>query len=119
MRAQRRPASKSYRTPLCTSEAENRATRNHHVMVQAQRPVWEATMPQPRKYAGRAAQQAAYRKRQAREREALLASKGLPLLPAISTIPGHARWNAMLVYAQTLLTDAADEMQEYHDDRSA
>jgi hypothetical protein len=78
----------------------------------------EAAMPQPRKYASRAAQQAAYRKRQAREREALLASKGLPLLPAISTIPGHARWNAMLVYAQTLLTDAADEMQEYHDDRS-
>ena len=75
-------------------------------------------MPQPRKYASRAVQQAAYRKRQAREREALLASKGLPLLPAISTIPGHARWNAMLVYAQTLLTDAADEMQEYHDDRS-
>ena len=75
-------------------------------------------MPQPRKYASRAVQQAAYRKRQATEREALLASKGLPLLPAISTIPGHARWNAMLVYAQTLLTDAADEMQEYHDDRS-
>lgn len=75
-------------------------------------------MPQPRKYASRAAQQAAYRKRQAREREALQASKGLPLLPAISTIPGHPRWNAMLVYAQTLLTDAADEMQEYHDDRS-
>jgi len=75
-------------------------------------------MPQPRKYASRAAQQAAYRKRQAREREALLASKGLPRLPAISTIPGHARWNAMLLHAQTLLTDAADEMQEYHDDRS-
>jgi hypothetical protein len=78
----------------------------------------EAVMPQPRKYASRAAQQAAYRKRQARERDVLLASKGLPLLPAISTIPGNARWNAMLVYAQTLLTDAADEMQEYHDDRS-
>jgi hypothetical protein len=75
-------------------------------------------MPQPRKYASRADQQAAYRKRQARERDVLLASKGLPRLPAISTIPGHARWNAMLVHAQTLLTDAADEMQEYHDDRS-
>ena len=24
----------------------------------------------------------------------------------------------MIVHAQTLLTDAADEMQEYHDDRS-
>ena len=77
-----------------------------------------AAMPQPRKYASRAAQQAAYRKRQTIEREVLLASKGLPRLPAISTIPGHARWNAMIVQAQTLLTDAADEMQEYHDDRS-
>jgi hypothetical protein len=75
-------------------------------------------MPQPRKYANRAAQQAAYRKRQAHEQQRLMASKGLPLLPAISTIPGHARWNAMLLQAHTLLTDAADEMQEYHDDRS-
>ncbi len=75
-------------------------------------------MPQPRKYANRAAQQSAYRKRQAGEQRRLLASKGLPLLPAISAIPGHARWNAMLVHAQTLLIDAADEMQEYHDDRS-
>jgi hypothetical protein len=75
-------------------------------------------MPQPRKYANRAAQQAEYRKRQAGAQYRLLASKGLPLLPAISTIPGHARWNAMVLHAQTLLTDAADEMQEYHDDRS-
>lgn len=75
-------------------------------------------MPQPRKYANRAAQQAEYRKRQAGAQRRLLESKGLPLLPAISTIPGHARWTAMIVQAQTLLTDAADEMQEYHDDRS-
>ncbi len=80
----------------------------------------EAAMPQPRKNTPVAPehQQAAYRKRQARERNVLLTSKGLPLLPAISTIPGHARWNAMLLHAQTLLTDAADEMQGYHDDRS-
>jgi hypothetical protein len=78
----------------------------------------ETVMPQPRKYANRAAQQAEYRKRQDGERRRLLASKGLPLLPAISNIPGHARWNAMILHAQTLLTDAADEMQEYHDDRS-
>jgi hypothetical protein len=75
-------------------------------------------MPQPRKYASRAAQQAEYRKRQAAEQRRLLASKGLPMLPAISTIPGHVRWNAMLLHAHTLLTDAADEMQEYHDERS-
>ena len=78
-------------------------------------------MPQPRKkYANRARRSSPpTRKRQAGEQRRLhLASKGLPLLPAISAIPGHARWNAMLVHAQTLLIDAADEMQEYHDDRS-
>ena len=75
-------------------------------------------MPQPRKYVNRAAQQAAYRERQANAQAVLLTSKGLPLLPAIANIPGHARWNAMLLIAQTLLTDAAEEMQEYHDDRS-
>jgi hypothetical protein len=85
---------------------------NRHVIVQ------EVAMPQPRKYANRAAQQAAYRDRQARERELLLASKGLPVLPAISSMPGTARWKGMLLHAQTLLTHAVDEMQDYHDDRS-
>ena len=34
------------------------------------------------------------------------------------TIPGHTRWNAMIRTAYTLLTNAAEEMQDYYDDRS-
>jgi hypothetical protein len=75
-------------------------------------------MPQPRKYVNRAAQQAAYRGRQTSLQQELLASKGLPLLPPIPNMPGHARWKAMILHAHALLSDAADEMQEYHDDRS-
>ncbi len=75
-------------------------------------------MPQPRSYANRAAQQAAYRDRQAQTHKALMAAKGLPLLPAIPNIPGHVRWKAMITHAHSLLNDAAEEMQCYHDDRS-
>ena len=75
-------------------------------------------MPQPRQYETRAAQQAAYRKRQAQSQQALLSQKGLPALPAIPTMPGAARWRAMLSQAQTLLSQACAEMQDYHDARS-
>jgi hypothetical protein len=85
---------------------------NHHVMVQ------EKLLPQPRKYDTRAEQQAAYRKRQAVSHQELLAQKGLPPLPAIPTIPGHARWKAMIDQAHTLLSEAAIEMQSYYDERS-
>lgn len=75
-------------------------------------------MPQPKKYATRAEQQAAYRQRRSLSERELLAKKGLPSLPAIPTLPGHARWRAMLSQAQTLLCTAAQEMQSYHDERS-
>jgi hypothetical protein len=75
-------------------------------------------MPQPRKYETRAQQQAAYRKRQALSQQELLSHKGLPSLPAIPTMPGNARWNAMIAQAQALLSAAAEEMQTYHDARS-
>lgn len=75
-------------------------------------------MPQPRKYETRAEQQAAYRQRRAVSEQKLLAQKGLPPLPAIPTLPGHARWNAMIQQAHTLLFMAAEEMQTYYDDRS-
>jgi hypothetical protein len=71
-----------------------------------------------RQYANRAAQQAAYRKRQVLSQQALLSRKGLPPLPAIPTLPGHARWRAMMEGAQLLLSEAAAEMQSYHDARS-
>lgn len=75
-------------------------------------------MPQPRQYESRAQQQAAYRKRQALSQQELLSHKGLPPLPAIPTMPGHARWSAMIAQAQTLLCTATEEMQTYHDARS-
>ena len=75
-------------------------------------------MPQPRKYETRAQQQAAYRKRRAVSDRELLARKGLPPLPAIPTMPGNARWRAMIEQAHMLLSEAIDEMQNYHDDRS-
>ena len=45
-----------------------------------------ADASQPREHASGAARQAAYRKRCDRARKLILASKGLPQLPAISTI---------------------------------
>ena len=75
-------------------------------------------MPRPRQYDTRATQQAAYRTRQKCCQQDLLARKGLPSLPAIPTIPGHARWSAMIEQAQILLREATEEMQTYHDDRS-
>jgi hypothetical protein len=80
--------------------------------------VQEKQMPQPRKYETRSAQQAAYRQRRATAEQELLARKGLPLLPAIPTLPGHVRWSAMIQQAHTLLSMAAEEIQSYHDDRS-
>jgi hypothetical protein len=75
-------------------------------------------MPQPRKYGTRAEQQAAYRKRMALSQRELLAKKGLPALPTIPTLPGNTRWSAMIQQAHVLLSEAVDEMQNYHDDRS-
>jgi len=76
-------------------------------------------MPQPRKYETRAEQQAAYRQRRIASEKELLLKKGLPALPAIPSMPGNARWSAMLAQAHLLLSEAVVEMQSYHDDRSA
>lgn len=75
-------------------------------------------MPQERKYASSAGRQAAYRKRCERTRQLELAAKGLPALPAISTMPGLPRWNASLNTARELVERTVDEMQEYFDERS-
>jgi len=75
-------------------------------------------MPQPRKYETRAEQQAAYRQRRIVSEKELLSRKGLPALPAIPTMSGRARWSAMMAQAHLLLSEAAVEMQTYHDDRS-
>ena len=75
-------------------------------------------MPQPRKYANRAAQQAAYRARQENALQVTLALKGLPSLPVIATMPGWARWNASFRSAHEMIAGSLGEMQDYFDDRS-
>lgn len=75
-------------------------------------------MPIPRQYATRADRQRAYRQRQAEARTAEQTTKGLPPLPAIPTMPGKARWEAMQAQITTLLETLRDEMQAYHDDRT-
>ena len=75
-------------------------------------------MPTPKQHADNAAKQRAYRQRQ---REALAAAqkaKGLPPAPPIPTMPGTARWTAMMTAAYDLLNSAEAEMTAYYDDRT-
>lgn len=65
-----------------------------------------------------AVRQQRFRRRQADARRAEQQAKGLPPLPAIPTMPGNARWSAMIDQARALLSEAVIEMQNYHDDRS-
>ena len=73
-------------------------------------------MPQPRRYATRALQQAAYRKRQAAARDEQLRAKGLPALPAPPQIPGRVRWRSAIETAGAVLEQTAAEMQDYYAD---
>jgi hypothetical protein len=53
-------------------------------------------MPQARLYGSAAERQAAYRRRQAAARHSQLEARSLPPLPSLPTVPGHARWEALL-----------------------
>ena len=75
-------------------------------------------MPQPKLYDSAAARQAAYRSRCEQERQNELTAKGLPPMPAISSMPGWSRWNAALLMAQEMLSLTLEEMHGYYDDRS-
>jgi hypothetical protein len=75
-------------------------------------------MPQPKIHASAAARQAAYRRRCQQARRVELLSKGLPPMPAISTLPGWPRWNTSLRLAQDLIERTHVEMEQYFDDRS-
>jgi len=48
-------------------------------------------MPRTRKYESHKDRQAAYRERQEIARRQELREKGLPALPALAAMPGHAR----------------------------
>ena len=65
-----------------------------------------------------ALRQERFRLRQELIRQAEQAAKGLPALPRIASLPGHARWRSMVAQASLLLETASAEMQSYHDDRS-
>ena len=65
-----------------------------------------------------AARQQRFRMRQELTRRAEQTAKGLPALPAIASLPGHARWRAMISQAQILLSTASEEMASYSEDRS-
>lgn len=75
-------------------------------------------MPQPRKYQSPAHRQAAYRARMEQARASQLRERGLPALPAIPTMPGTIRWNAMFRHTEQILCSAQAEMADYFDDRS-
>jgi len=75
-------------------------------------------MSQPRKYADRAQQQAAYRVRCAAALRSQRQAKGLPALPPIPAMPGSARWRAAAKMAHDLLDTVCNEMRAYADDRS-
>ena len=75
-------------------------------------------MPQPKLYASHAKRQAAYRKRHNEAMNQQLRDKGLPALPAVSTIPGATRWRQAIANATELLVMVAQEMETYFDERS-
>jgi hypothetical protein len=75
-------------------------------------------MPQPKVHESHAQRQAVYRRRCQEARRRQLLEKGLPDLPAISTIPGTARWRQAVASAGQLLSLVEQEMQAYYDDRS-
>lgn len=65
-----------------------------------------------------ALRQQRFRERQQQARQEELAAKRLPALPAISTLPGHARWRATLKAAHVLVAQVQEEMYAYYEARS-
>lgn len=65
-----------------------------------------------------AERQARWRERRKQEIVVLQASKGIPGLPVLSTIPGERRWASLLDQARASLRLMCDEMQAYYGDRS-
>lgn len=75
-------------------------------------------MPTHRKHASNADRQAAYRARCELAREMELTTKGLPQIPRVPSIPGHRRWDAMVVQAHSLFESITQEMDTYYEERS-
>lgn len=75
-------------------------------------------MPTPRRYASPAERQSAYRRRCAALRSKELEAKGMPPLPAIASMPGHDRWQAVIRQASQLIETVQEEMGDYYEQRS-
>src|SRR5580658_9575943 len=65
-----------------------------------------------------AIRQSRFRKRQQETRRREQREKGLPSMPKISAMPGKARWQATVEAAEALLSQAAEEMEQYWEERS-
>jgi len=76
------------------------------------------TMLTDKQRAQTAARQQRFRQRQAQVRRAEQASKGLPALPAITSMPGQVRWQSALASAHLLIAQVQDEMASYYEERS-
>jgi hypothetical protein len=75
-------------------------------------------MPQKQIYPSVAERQRAYRERVKKQRAVELEQKNLPPLPAVPTMPGTARWDALIAAAITSLETVRDEMKTYADERT-
>ena len=75
-------------------------------------------MSQARKYDSPSARQSAYRVRREEARLAQLEERGLPPLPVLPTLPGSARWTAVLHQAVGSLRLVCSEMTDYFEARS-
>ncbi len=65
-----------------------------------------------------AQRQAAYRRRQRDMVDELFSMRGLPLLPAVSSIPGWPRWKEAMTRIGAQMEVIESEMSAYYDDRS-
>jgi hypothetical protein len=65
-----------------------------------------------------ALRQQRFRQRQQEARRQEQASKGLPALPQIATLPGYPRWRTALASARTLVEQVHEEMTAYYEERS-
>lgn len=65
-----------------------------------------------------ALRQQRFRQRQQEARRVEQASKSLPALPKIATLPGYPRWRAALSSARMLVEQVQQEMAAYYEERS-
>jgi hypothetical protein len=68
--------------------------------------------------ANNAQRQAAYRKRRQALIDDILSMRGLPSIPAVSTIPGWPRWKEAMKRTAYQMQSIEQEMADYYNERS-